>query len=210
MAQILVSNQSPRTVTTFMNQSGRVGDPAPGVPLSTAQVSGSIVQSYAGMLGQKLTLSNAEATTEADPSVGPLYGGIYQYVRFLATSVASPVRGQLVYWSDRTNYVVTPDYAAALAGQIAGVALNGTAKGNYDWIQIAGDAMVRFGTITGAGTIGDQITMLAANNVADDPLQATAFTPAVAKTVIGTAVRTAPASNTVSPVCLNLVAGWEY
>lgn len=210
MAAVIVSNQSPRITTTYLNQNGRAGDPAPGVLVSTAQASGSIVQPYGGMLGGKLTLANSEAKSMADPSVGNLYGGIYQYVQFLSTSVAAPVRGQILYWSNPDQYIVTPDYAAAVAGQIAGIAVNGTSRGNFDFIQIAGEAMVRFGTITGSGNIGDVITMLAASNVADDPAQATAFTPAVAKTIIGVASRTAPASNTVSPVRLNLSSGWEY
>jgi hypothetical protein len=209
MAAILVSDQSPRIVGTYLNQSGRVGDPAPGVPVSTAQVSGSIVQSYAGQLGGKLTLSNAEAKAEADPSVGPLYGGLYIYVQFLATSAGANARGQLVYWQNRDTYTVTPDYTAAAAGQVAGVTLNAVTKGYYDFIQMDGEAMVKFGTVSGTGTIGDVITINGTTNLADDPTQATAFTPAVGKTVIGIATRTAPASNTVSPVALAL-KGWIY
>jgi hypothetical protein len=209
MAQIIAANQSPRITTLYLNSSGRTGDPAPGVPLSTAQASGSIVQPYGGFLGGKLTYTNAEAKGAADPAVGPLYGGIYMYVQFLTGSTASPARGQLVYWSNPDQYIVTPDYAAAAAGQIAGVAVNSTAKGNYDFIQISGEAMVKFGTLSGSGNIGDVITMLTASNLADDPTQATAFTPAVAKTIIGIAVRTAPATNTISPVRLNLT-NWEY
>jgi hypothetical protein len=186
-----------------------VGDPAPGVPVSTAQASGSIIQPYGGQLGGKLTLSNAEAKLYGDPSVGPLYGGLYIYVQFLATSTGANVRGQLVFWSDRSNYIVTPDYSASAAGQIAGVTLNAVTKGYYDFIQMDGEALVRFGTLSGAGNIGDVITLTATANTADDPTQATAFTPAVGKTIIGIATRTAPANTTVSPVALAL-KGWNY
>jgi hypothetical protein len=210
MAATLVANQSPRITTNYLNQAGRVGDPAPGVPLSTAQSSGNIVQPYGGMVGGKLTISNPEAKTMADTTVGPLYGGIYMYVQFRSGSTAANARGQLVFWFDPDNYIVTPDYTASAAGQIAGVTLNATTRGNFDFIQLAGEALVRFGTITGTGTIGDVVTLLAANNMADDAAQGTALAPSATKTIIGVATRTAPASNTVSPVRLNLAAGWEY
>src|SRR5947209_542181 len=136
MANIQSANQSPRVTTAALNSVGRTGDPAPGVAVSTASVSGSIVQSYGGMLGGKLTLSQADAAVLSDLTTGQLYGGVYQYVRFLATSTATAARGCLVRWAAptvaTTPYVVTPDGSATGDNSCAGVALNATAKGNYD------------------------------------------------------------------------------
>lgn len=210
MAAIIVSNQSPRITTNYLNQLGRVGDPAPGVPVSTAQVSGSIVQPYGGMLGGKLSIANPEARSMADPAVGPLYGGIYMYVRFLPTSTAANARGQLVFWSDPDHYVVSPDYSSSAAAQIAGVSLNSTARGNYDFVQIAGEASVKFGSITGPGGIGYAVILLGGTNTADVPSQTTAPEWNVLKLFIGISTRTAPAAQEVSTVRLNFLGGWEY
>jgi hypothetical protein len=136
-------NQSPRLTTNYLNQASRTGDPAPGVPVSTAQVSGSIVQPYGGFEGLKWTLTNPFAPQFADPSVGPLYGGIYMYVQFDPAMVTTPTRGAVALWSDEFNYIVTADIpAAGASAKVAGIIINPTAAGNWDFIQIAGIASV--------------------------------------------------------------------
>jgi hypothetical protein len=187
-------NQSPRITTNYLNQLNRHGDPAPGVPVSTAQVSGSIVQPYGGFEGGKLTITNPWAVQFADPQVGPLYGGIYMYVQLNPLS-AAPTRGQILYWSDEMNYIVT---LSATGNKIAGVALNATTPGNWDFIQVAGIASVSF---SAAGAIGNLVS--ASGNQA-------AIGTAIDGTFLGTAVLTAPAVNTVSPVQLNLAVGFNF
>src|SRR5215467_4397782 len=100
-------NQHPRLTTTYMNQLNRHGDPGAGVPVSTAQMSGSIVQEYLGFAGGKLTVTNPWAAQKADPAVGPLYGGMYMYVRVDPHATVPLVRGNIVFWSDELNYIIT-------------------------------------------------------------------------------------------------------
>ena len=83
-------NQHPRITTTYLNQVNRRGDPAPGLNVGGATdfvnggqigFSGQIAQPYAGFIGGKLTITDPWAKQFSDPAVGPLYGGIYQYVQ---------------------------------------------------------------------------------------------------------------------------------
>lgn len=193
-------NQHPRITTTYLNQLNRHGDPAPGVPVSTAQASGSIVQPYDGFIGGKLTITNPWAPQFADPAVGPLYGGVYQYVKFNPAATTPLARGQIVYWSDEMNYIVTLS-ATGTSGpnKIAGVALNATSPGNWDFIQIAGIASVSF---SAAGTIGQLVSAGTGNQAAPGT--------AVDANFLGTAVLTAPAAGQVSPVELNLAVGMNF
>jgi hypothetical protein len=191
-------NQSPRITTNYLNQMNRHGDPAPGVPVSTAQVSGSIVQPYGGFEGGKLTITNPFAVQFADPAVGPLYGGIYMYVQLDPLS-AAPTRGQILYWSDELNYMVTLSATGSSGpNKIAGVALNATTPGNWDFVQVAGIASVSF---SAAGAIGDPVS--ASGNQAD-------IGTVIDETFLGVAVLTAPAANAVSPVQLNLAVGLNF
>jgi len=192
-------NQHPRITTTYLNQLNRQGDPAPGVPVSTAQASGSIIQPYAGFVGGKLTITNPWAVQFADPAVGPLYGGIYMYVQFAANSTGAPTRGQIAYWADEGKYVVTADATVAgSANKIAGITLNNTLRGNWDFIQIAGVAMVKF---SGAAAIGSLVTASG---------QQAAVGTAVDKNHLGVAVLTAGVANQLSPVELNLAVGFNF
>lgn len=199
-------NQAPRVTTEFLND---VNDPSPGVPL--ASPSGSIVQPYTGQLGGKLSLDAATALALSDTAIGTLYGGVYQYVKFKAGTTTAPARGQVVFWDDIDNYVVTPDATATNDSQIAGIVLNAVTKGNYGFIQIAGKASVLFGTVTKVTpAIGDLVIVDStpspdANVLAD----ATNITSPTAKLIIGKAVVAAPASTTISLVLL-LGSGQVY
>ncbi|HYT09002.1 MAG TPA: hypothetical protein VEL77_15260 [Rugosimonospora sp.] len=211
MAAIQSANQSPRVTTAALNSVGRVGDPAPGVVVSTANVSGSIVQPYSGMLGGKLTLSAADATVLSDTATGALYGGVYQYVRFLLTSTATAARGCLVRWVTPTVatalYVVTPDGSATGDNSCAGVALNATTKGNYDFIQTQGIAQVKVQASITAATpaIGDAIFVgTNANPQLADDMEGSTVSTILLRKFIGVALTAAPAASTVSPVWLAL------
>lgn len=197
-------NQHPRLTTNYLNQLNRVGDPGAGVNVSTAQMSGSIVQEYLGFAGSKLTITNPWASLYADSRVGPLYGGIYQYVK-LSPSVAALARGQQVFWLDELNYIVTGAGASG-ANKQAGVALNNTAPGNWDFIQVAGIAMVMF---AGAGTIGQSTVF----DPTVTPANVTAVTPTptnVPLHIFGTVVLTAATGSQISPVELNIPQGYNF
>jgi hypothetical protein len=200
-------NQHPRITTTYLNQLNRHGDPAPGVNVSTAQVSGSIVQPYDGFVGGKLTITNPWAKQFSDPEVGPLYGGVYMYVQVDPAATDPLARGNIVFWLDELNYIVT---AAGQQGtpptpnKVAGIAVNNTLPGHWDFFQISGIAMVLF---TAAGTgVGEAVSV--------DP----AATPPVpilgAATLdanfIGTTRLTTPVANELSPIELNILAGWNF
>jgi|SRR5215475_3951736 len=198
-------NQHPRITTNFLNQLHRHGDPAPGVPVSTAQVSGSIVQPYGGFEGGKLTITNPWADSFADPAVGPLFGGIYMYVQLNPLETAPLARGQIVFWLDELNYVITAVGlgTGGVPNKIAGVALNQTSPGFWDFIQIAGIASVLFTT---AGAIGNPATV---TPTATPPATVAPGTT-VDQNFIGIAVLTPPAASAVSPVQLNLQVGLNF
>jgi len=208
---LLGTNQSPKLPTGFLNSVN--GDPAPGLPVSTASVSGSIIQPYAGQVGAKLSVDTNEASALSDPATGTLLAGVYQYVQFLSTSVAANARGQVVFWSTRGTYVVTPDVTSATQGLIAGVTLSVITKGNYGWIQIAGRATVKYkSALTAtAPAAGDMVIVDQAPTFAvDDPTQTTALTPLQQKSVLGTAV-VLPVAAALSAVDLAFFeTGWGY
>lgn len=197
------SNQAPRVTNLYLNQ---VNDPAPGVPL--ASPSGSIVSSYPGQVGGILTLDAKTALKLSDTvNVGTLYAGLYQYVKFKADSTASNARGQVVFWSDFDNFEVTPDAAAAMNGKVAGITLNAVTKGQYGWIQVAGKASVKFGTVTKATPADGDLVVLTATpaNTADAPEEATSVTSAVLKRAMGIALE-APVTDAVKLVLLRYLS----
>ena len=151
-------NQHPRLTTNYINQLHRHGDPAPGVNVSTAQVSGSIVQPYDGFQGGKMTITNPWAPQFADPAVGPIYGGVYMYCQLDPLDPAPPTRGAIVFWSDELHDIVTVKGQNALSepNKVAGVALNEPSPGFWDFFQILGLASVFFTT---GGAIGDVATV---------------------------------------------------
>ena len=208
---LLGTNQSPKLPTGFLNSAG--GDPAPGLPLSTAQASGSIIQPYAGQVGGNLSMDTLEAAEMSDPTQFTLFAGSYQYVQFLSTSVAANARGQVVVWSNRANYVVTPDVTAATQGLIAGITLATITKGNYAWIQIAGRAFVKYKSALTAATpaAGDLIILdQTPTFAADDPTQSTALTPLQEKSKLGPAGVAAIAGSVLAVDLAFFDTGWSY
>ena len=196
-------NQHPRITTTYLNQLNRHGDPAPGVPVSTAQMSGSIVQPYSGFEGGKLTITNPWATQFADPAVGPLYGGIYMYVQFDPLAVVPLTRGMPVFWKDELLYIVTGvGTTGGHPNKIAGIAINATSPGYWDFIQIQGIALVHF---TSTGVIGDLVEV---DGTVTPPTVNIGTT--LGKATIGTAVIDGPAAGDTSPVELNIQQGYNF
>ena len=208
---LLGTNQSPKLPTGFLNSVN--GDPAPGLPVSTTGVSGSIIQPYLGQVGGKLSLDTTEASGMSDPATATLLAGVYMYVQFLVSSVAANVRGQIVFWSSRATYVVTPDVTAATSGLVAGVTLSAITKGNFGWIQIAGRANVKYkGALTAVAPVAGDLVIVdqAPSNLVDDPTQSTALTPAQTKGILGTAVVLPVAAATSAVDLAFFETGWGY
>jgi len=106
--------------------------------------------------GDRIVLDDVSAAALSDTTnTGLLFGGVYMYVGTLATSTASPGRGQVAFWpiSSIPQATGTPSYICSadvqpntlLPAYIAGLFINGNAapavplvKGNYGWIQVAG------------------------------------------------------------------------
>lgn len=196
-----------RLVARLLND---VNDAAPGVPVSTSQVSGSIIQPYYGMVGKRLVLTAAMASKFSDTTIGTLYEGIYQYVNFYTSEVLAAARGALVYWRDFESYVITTDVSASSnlggpnSGLVAGVVLNVVTAGNYGFIQIAGKASVKFKTTITKATpaMGDLVLADGTTSSRGDLLNdASPITMALGKLILGVAITT-PTSAGISLVDL--------
>jgi len=128
-----------RVTVGLMN---RVMDPVigrSGTPLGPNQ------NRLAGMLGQEIELSDADALLMSDLGIGTLYGGTYKYVRFRSGDVANTFkRGSLLFWDSAAANQVTSTEALATNVGIAGIQINPTTgsyavvPGNYGWIYVGG------------------------------------------------------------------------
>ncbi len=125
-------------------------------PLAGQSVTGG--QEYAGQLGSTMVLNAGEALKLSDTTVGTLYAGKYQYVKFLSTQSGTTVVGGPVYWSDADNFVVTADVPTNGAG-FAGMAISVPTKGNYAWILVRGKGKLQCkGTVTNSSmAFGDPV-----------------------------------------------------
>ena len=219
MAGIRGSNQGPIITQRYLNTASYAGDPSSGNVVSTSQVSGSIVQPYAGMKGGILTLSESEANYYSDLTNGQqLYPGDYQYVKFLLTSVNTAVQGQPVFLftdvSAGEDIVVTPDFAPGVygGGVVLGIALCNIAKGNNWFVQISGVAQVLFAAANNVTTpsVGDLIYVDYSTPSARalDPTQSGSPTNAQLKLVLGRAWGKNPVASTISPVMLTGFFGY--
>lgn len=94
-----------------------------------------------GLIGQVGKVIEAPGT-DASPSTKNL-AGVYQFVQRATTATAAGAKGNVVYWSDMTNFVVHDAPAGSVGGAAqcapAGVLL-GTypASGKFGFIQVAG------------------------------------------------------------------------
>lgn len=206
-------NQSPRLTTQYINQSSRRGDPGPGVNLGgqtdmvfggTIGFSGGIVQPYTGFVGGKLTITGPWAAQFADPTVGPVYGGIYQYVQFDKNAVTPNTPGAMCFWLDETNYIVTPDFVGGVSFKPAGIIINPDIPSYYDFIQIAGVGM---GWFTAGGAVGNFVQFTPGTPPAPTYL-VTGGT--IGATFVGVAVMNAPVANAMSPVEINFPLGLNF
>jgi len=112
---------------------------------------------YGGCLGARFTVK--QPSGPGAPSGDNYQHKRYQYVRADSTMTASPGKGDVAWWTDKTTYTVTNQ--ATLRGQVAGVfqndqLVNPITPGYYCCIQIGGRAVVRItdATIALASTAG--------------------------------------------------------
>lgn len=191
-----------------------IGDAGPGT--ANAGTTGlPTVDGALGQLGGNLFITQEEAAnyTNTAATIPVLYGGFYRYVRMLAGAVAAVAAGQLCFWSDPVNGVVTTDVTAATIGQAAGVILSTAwVKGNYWWVFSGGGicyvkcAAAVTGTTAGQLAIVTQTPAPTVDSLAD----ATAVTDAVLKSQLGTFLDAA-ANGAIKRIYMNqLTVGTGY
>lgn len=161
-----------------------------------------------GDLGHIAAYNRVFALQLSKASVGTCYAGLYQKVQFLSTSSASNIRGGALFWSDRANFIVTPDATSAIEGDFAGIGLAANTKGNYGVIQIAGKASAKFRATVTNKTNGNIILQLTTTNTFDAIAEATGsyISGGVLglKNIVGTALE-APADAGVNLISLRLI-----
>jgi hypothetical protein len=147
---------------------------------------GSTVSGSPRNAGQLGAIYHLDKATADKLSLKP---GFYQYVQTKSDSTASPAAGLVALWSDRASFIVTPDTSAAAAGQIAGVYLGSLTKGNYGFIQIAGQATVKFvDSITKATPAAGDLVIVDTTAAKGEVLaDATGLTSTTAKRILGVA-----------------------
>lgn len=175
-----------------------------------AQIGGpeTVGQRFGGLLGQTVVHSNASALKASKTSVGTLYMGVYQLVKF----VTAVTRGELVFWDTLANnglndFEVTHTVTAVNPFR-AGVVLatDAGAAGQFGWIQVAGLASCLYRAAVTDVTLGNIVIQTSLTTVTVDTIAdagTTFATNAGAKLFVGTAYET-PANNGVLRVLLNL------
>ncbi len=137
-----------RLTNRFLND---INDVLAGQTVSTGEA-------FTGQIGAVILLNADIALAMSDTTVGTLYAGKYQYVKFYVSQSGTTVVGGPVYWQDTDNFIVTADVPTNGAG-FAGVALAVVTKGNYGWIQVAGKAALHTAAVTnGSAAIGDPVS----------------------------------------------------
>lgn len=167
---------------------------------------GNLDNRFPGMLGQTVVHSNSSALKASKTSVGTLFMGVYQLVKF----TSAVTRGRILQWDTLANnglndFEVT-ETSTATSNFRAGIALftDAQASGKFGYIQVAGLASVIFGTVTSA-VIGNLVTQQTLTTAVADAIADAGTTFATnggAKTFIGIAYET-PATGTITRVLLN-------
>lgn len=160
-----------------------------------------------GMVGVEIELDAAAAAALSDTTVATLRSGRYRYVQSLSTGTTAPARGRAALQSTsaqvETN-VVHSDGAAADDGKCAGVFLNTVTKGNYCWIQVAGNADVLIKNGITDATDGNVVIVGTGTALFDCIADATAVTHSKLKSAVGVALGT-PTDNAISKALLKLI-----
>jgi hypothetical protein len=134
---------------------------------------GNLDNRFPGQLGQTVVHSTKTALQDSKLSVGTLFEGVYQLVKFNSAMT----RGQLVFWETNANngipnFLVTSTVTTVSLFR-AGVCLftDAAATGKFGYIQVAGLASMLYGTVAG-GVIGqlvvqDTLTTAVVNSITD-------------------------------------------
>lgn len=162
---------------------------------------------FAGQLGCTIVHDNASALKDSKTTVGTLFMGVYQLVKF-TTAIT---RGSILQWDTLANnglndFEVTQTSTATTAFR-AGVALftDAAATGKFGYIQVAGLAGMLYRAAVTSAVIGNLVvqTSLTTSDVDAIADAGTTFaTNTGAKTVIGIAYET-PANSSVLRVLMN-------
>lgn len=109
---------------------------------------GSSNPKFGGQLGKMLAVGQSQIGQMYSSSVGTLYAGVYQYVKF-NTGDTAPVIGQAAFWLDGSSvgdFTVSTDSNgnATSTPMVAGIFISIPTAGNYCFIQIAGIATVKY------------------------------------------------------------------
>lgn len=191
-----------RLTNKLLNGSTATGDSVPGsnTPGYTGQVN-----QYSGQLGAVAFLSFAEAQKRSDSAVtASLQGGRYQYVQHAADGT-NYAQGQVLYWKDETNYIVTNVAPSAVSARVAGICIAPVTQGNFWLFQTDGVAQVQFRAAITSAVADNLVVVLVNTNTADAVADATAITAGAASTgakhIIGTA-KALPVNNTITTVFL--------
>lgn len=183
---------------------------------------GSLDNRFPGLLGQTVVKSNSTALKASKTSVGTLFEGVYQIVKF-ASGVTNVSRGQLLFWDTLANngisqFLVTNVATAAIPR--AGVCLftETSVGGKFAYIQVAGMASLLFANAA-VGPIGSKViqatavdtpllTVNTVNTFADATQIGTLGVGTLMKSWVGMAYET-PVQNAISRVLLE-INGFYY
>jgi len=119
----------------------------PGAYFSTGDPTTSIETTpYApGMLGSSVTVKSERAIPAAGLPAGRIR--TWQYVQGDSSMAVAPFLGAVMWWSNKTNYLVTTDLTVMGRGNVAGVCQvpAGTPfpAGSFFWIQRQGPGLVK-------------------------------------------------------------------
>lgn len=158
-----------------------------------------------GMVGAEIELDGPTAAALSNTAVATLRRGRYRYVLTDSAGTATPARGNLAFTPSSAYFAldkVHADGGATLDGKVSGIFVGAVTKGQYGWIQVAGDADVLFTAGITAVTDGGLVVTKTTTNTADNLADATAVaTAGAAKAAFGTSIGT-QASSTIGPVLL--------
>lgn len=139
-----------------------------------------------GQLGKVFA---TDAASPWDTSIGLALLGKVRYVKFLLTSTLASELGNIAYWSDKANNVVTADVPAGSGtSEVAGVFLGVITKGNHGNIKVSGQCEANFAAALAKnanGVVGDVAVSGAANGEFDILTAADVMTFGTAATMFG-------------------------
>ena len=164
----------------FLNPANYAGDTTSQGNINIAPGANLATQYLQNIPGDRIILDPISANALSANNNVQLYSGTYRYYSTNNNSSSVPKRGAAAFTVNGNGLVVATDALYQVTSDepanngyalFAGVFLNATTKGNYDWLQESGKATVKFRTtLTGTATIGAGVYLTAAgnnNNVAD-------------------------------------------